>query len=70
VHTVIDDHSRDAYAEIGDDDTAHTAVTMLHNAVTWSPARPTQVEHRTLAQRRAFTRLHPNGSHRRKGLPS
>jgi transposase InsO family protein len=35
VHTVIDDHSRVAYAEIHDDETAATAVAVLRNAVTW-----------------------------------
>jgi len=35
VHTVIDDHSRVAYAEIHDDETAATAVHVLRNAVAW-----------------------------------
>ncbi len=35
VHTVLDDHSRVAYAEIHDDETAATAVAVLRNAVTW-----------------------------------
>jgi transposase InsO family protein len=35
VHTVIDDHSRVAYAEIHDDETAATAVAVLRNAVAW-----------------------------------
>jgi len=35
VHTVIDDHSRVAYAEIHDDETAATAVAVLHRAVAW-----------------------------------
>jgi len=33
VHTVIDDHSRVAYAEIHDDETAVTAIAVLHRAV-------------------------------------
>jgi leucine-zipper of insertion element IS481/Integrase core domain len=33
VHTVIDDHSRVAYAEIHDDETAATAIGVLHRAV-------------------------------------
>ena len=39
VHTVIDDHSRVAYAEIHDDETAVTAVAVLRNAVAWYAAR-------------------------------
>jgi transposase InsO family protein len=35
VHTVIDDHSRVAYAEIHDDETATTATAVLRNAVAW-----------------------------------
>jgi transposase InsO family protein len=35
VHTAIDDHSRVAYAEIHDDETAATAVQVLRNAVDW-----------------------------------
>jgi transposase InsO family protein len=39
VHTVLDDHSRVAYAEIHDDETAATAVAVLRNAVAWFAAR-------------------------------
>lgn len=35
VHTVIDDHSRVAYAEIHNDETAATATAVLHRAVAW-----------------------------------
>jgi transposase InsO family protein len=35
VHTVIDDHSRVAYAEIHDDETALTATGVLRRAVSW-----------------------------------
>ena len=35
VHTVIDDHSRVAYAEVHDDETAATAVAVLRRAVAW-----------------------------------
>jgi len=35
VHTVIDDHSRVAYAEIHDDETAATATGVLRRAVAW-----------------------------------
>ena len=39
VHTVLDDHSRVAYAEIHDDETAATAATVLRRAVAWFEAR-------------------------------
>jgi transposase InsO family protein len=39
VHTVIDDHSRVAYAEIHDDETAATATAVLRNAVDWYAER-------------------------------
>jgi transposase len=39
VHTVIDDHSRTAYAEIHDDEKATTAIAVLRNAVAWFAAR-------------------------------
>ncbi|RKS80578.1 transposase IS481 family protein [Motilibacter peucedani] len=39
VHTVIDDHSRVAYAEIHDDETRETAVAVLRRAVAWFAAR-------------------------------
>jgi transposase InsO family protein len=39
VHTVIDDHSRVAYAEIHDDETAATATGVLTRAVAWFAAR-------------------------------
>jgi Integrase core domain len=38
VHTVTDDHSRVAYAEIHDDETAATATAVLRNAVAGSPS--------------------------------
>ena len=44
VHTVIDDHSRVAYAEIHDDETALTAVGVLRRAVSWFAARGVVVE--------------------------
>ena len=44
VHTVIDDHSRVAYAEIHDDETAATAVAVLRRAVAWFAARGVRVE--------------------------
>ena len=44
VHTVIDDHSRVAYAEIHDDETAATATGVLVRAVEWFHARGVTVE--------------------------
>jgi transposase InsO family protein len=44
VHTVIDDHSRVAYAEIHGDETAVTAVGVLRRAVSWFAARGVTVE--------------------------
>ena len=44
VHTVIDDHSRVAYAEIHDDETAATAIAVLRRAVGWFAARGVTVE--------------------------
>jgi transposase InsO family protein len=44
VHTVIDDHSRVAYAEIRADEKADTAVNVLHNAVAWFAQRGVTVE--------------------------
>jgi transposase InsO family protein len=44
VHTVIDDHSRVAYAEIHDDETAATAVAVLRRAVIWFADRGLTVE--------------------------
>jgi transposase InsO family protein len=39
IHTVLDDHSRVAYAEIHDDETATTATAVLRRAVAWFAAR-------------------------------
>jgi transposase InsO family protein len=44
VHTVLDDHSRLAYAEIHDDETAATAVAVLRHAIDWFAARGVRVE--------------------------
>jgi transposase InsO family protein len=44
VHTVVDDHSRVAYAEIRDDEKAVTAIDVLRNAVAWFTARGVTVE--------------------------
>ena len=44
VHTVVDDHSRVAYAEIHDDETAFTAAGVLRRAVIWFAARGVTVQ--------------------------
>jgi transposase InsO family protein len=44
VHTVVDDHSRVAYAEIHDDEKAATAIQVLRNAVAWFTARGVSIE--------------------------
>ena len=44
VHTVVDDHSRVAYAESHDDETAATAAGVLRRAVFWFAARGVLVE--------------------------
>lgn len=57
VHTVIDDHSRVAYAEIHDDETAITAVGVLRRAVSWFAARGVTVE-RVLSDNGAAYKSH------------
>jgi transposase InsO family protein len=44
VHTVVDDHSRVAYAEIHDDETAATAIGVLRHATAWFADRGVTVE--------------------------
>ena len=44
VHPVIDDHSRVAYAEVHDDETAVTATGVLRRAVAWFAARSITTE--------------------------
>jgi len=44
VHTVLDDHSRVAYAEIHDNETAPTAIGVLRRAVAWFAVRGVVVE--------------------------
>ncbi|WP_045825091.1 IS481 family transposase, partial [Williamsia herbipolensis] len=44
VHSVIDDHSRVAYAEVHDDETAATATAVLIRAVAWFAERSITVE--------------------------
>jgi hypothetical protein len=57
VHTVIDDYSRVAYAEIHDDETADTACTVLRHAVSWFAARGVTVE-RVLSDNGSCYRSH------------
>lgn len=44
VHTVIDDHSRVAYTEVHDDETAITAIGVLQRAVDWFAVRGVSIE--------------------------
>jgi len=44
VHTVIDDHSRVAYAEVHNDERKETAVAVLNRAVAWFAARGVTIE--------------------------
>ena len=57
VHTVIDDHSRVAYAEIHSDETAATAIGVLRRAVSWFEARGVAVE-RVLSDNGSAYRSH------------
>ncbi len=57
MHTVIDDHSRVAYAEIRDDETAATAIGVLRRAVAWFAARGVTVE-RVLSDNGSAYRSH------------
>jgi transposase InsO family protein len=57
VHTVIDDHSRVAYAEIHDDETAATAIGVLRRATAWFAARGITVE-RVLSDNGSAYRSH------------
>jgi transposase InsO family protein len=67
VHTVVDDHSRMAYAEICTDEKAATAIGVLQRAVTWFAERGVTVErvlsdngsaYKSYAWRDACTELH------------
>jgi transposase InsO family protein len=57
VHTVLDDHSRVAYAEIHDDETATTAIGVLRHAVAWFDARGVTVR-RVLSDNGSAYRSH------------
>lgn len=55
LHTVIDDHSRVAYAEICSDETAATAIGVPQRAAAWFAARGVTVE-RVLSDNGSFYR--------------
>jgi transposase InsO family protein len=57
VHTVIDDHSRIAYAEICTDEKAATAIGVLHRAVAWFAEHGVPVE-RVLSDNGSCYRSH------------
>jgi transposase InsO family protein len=57
VHTVIDDHSRVAYAEIHDDEKADTAIGVLQRAVSWFADHNVTVE-RVLSDNGSAYRSH------------
>ncbi|MGA7148530.1 MAG: IS481 family transposase [Microbacterium sp.] len=57
VHTVIDDHSRVAYAEIHSDETAATAISVLQRAVAWFADHGVTVE-RVLSDNGSCYRSH------------
>jgi transposase InsO family protein len=57
VHTVLDDHSRVAYAEIHDDETAATATAVLRRAVAWFADRGVTV-HRVLSDNGSAYKSH------------
>jgi transposase InsO family protein len=57
VHTVIDDHSRVAYAEVHDDETAATAAAVLRRATAWFAVRGVTVE-RVLSDNGSAYRSH------------
>ena len=44
MHTIIDDHSRVAYTEVHNDESAVTAVGVLHRAVEWFADRGVAIE--------------------------
>jgi Integrase core domain/leucine-zipper of insertion element IS481 len=65
VHTVVDDHSRVAYAEIHNDETAQTAIAVR-------PQTNGKIErfHRTMTAEWAFARHYRNERTRRAALPA
>jgi transposase InsO family protein len=78
VHTVIDDHSRVAYAEIHTDETAATAIAVLRRATAWFAERGVVVErvlsdnggcYRSHAWQQACTELAITAKHTRPYRP-
>ena len=67
VHTVIEDYSRVAYAEIHDDETAVTATAVLIRAVEWFNVRGVTVE-RVLTDGWAYARCYTSEAERRGEL--
>jgi transposase InsO family protein len=57
IHTVLDDHSRVAYAEIHNDETSQTAAAVLRNAVAWFADRGVRTE-RVLSDNGSCYRSH------------
>jgi transposase InsO family protein len=57
IHTVLDDHSRVAYAEIHNDETSQTAAAVLRNAVAWFADRGVTAE-RVLSDNGSCYRSH------------
>ena len=57
IHTVLDDHSRVAYAEIHADETSQTATAVLRSAVAWFAARGVTTE-RVLSDNGSCYRSH------------
>ena len=64
VHTVIDDHTRIAYAEVHDDETAATATAVLARAVAWYAARGITVERVLSDNGSAYRSSTTSASHR------
>jgi len=58
VHTVLDDHSRVAYAEIHDDETATTATAVLRAATAWFAERGITTIERVLSDNGSAYRSH------------
>jgi transposase InsO family protein len=58
VHTVLDDHSRVAYAEIHDDESAATAAGVLRRAVAWFADRGVTTIERVLSDNGSAYRSH------------
>lgn len=70
VHTVLDDHSRVAYAEIRNDETAAIAAAVLRNAVAWFTDRGITIQRVLSDNGWAFKQLYPTEQARRDALPA